>query len=326
VFLNLHGAGLEADDPQLTHSLDGTPDLPAWTIFPSGVTPWSGDDWHQWGWADVEAAVSAIPAWIEAVGWDGPQVAADEWLVAGHSNGGQGIWYALTHKPDNIIAAAPISGYLSIQSYVPFHLWREVDPRLLGVVHAATSSFRHEPLISNARGIPIFQQHGGADDNVPPYHSRRMNQLISEADWAATYYEVPEEGHWFDGIMTTSPLRRFYHEQLRTHSIQQGKSTKKDIRYNFTLTVSNPGETGPKEGLFVEQVCMPGQLANIKATWSGDSLSLSTSNVRRLGLSINRPTTVTTIDGQNVELSGGVRDSKLLYQRDAGGIWQVKLS
>lgn len=46
VLLNLHGAGLEADSHQVRHMLDAVPDLRAWVIFPSGVTPWSGDDWR----------------------------------------------------------------------------------------------------------------------------------------------------------------------------------------------------------------------------------------------------------------------------------------
>lgn len=59
VLVNLHGAGLEADSELVMHSLDEVRDLPAWTLFPTGVTPWSGDDWHQWGWTDVEAAICA---------------------------------------------------------------------------------------------------------------------------------------------------------------------------------------------------------------------------------------------------------------------------
>lgn len=46
VLLNLHGAGLEADSHQVRHMLDSLPDLRAWVLFPTGVTPWSGDDWR----------------------------------------------------------------------------------------------------------------------------------------------------------------------------------------------------------------------------------------------------------------------------------------
>lgn len=50
VLLNLHGAGLEADSHQVRHTLDAVPDLHAWVIFPTGVTPWSGDDWRTRSW------------------------------------------------------------------------------------------------------------------------------------------------------------------------------------------------------------------------------------------------------------------------------------
>ena len=46
VLLNLHGAGLEADSDQVRHMLDGVDDIRAWTLYPTGVTPWSGDDWR----------------------------------------------------------------------------------------------------------------------------------------------------------------------------------------------------------------------------------------------------------------------------------------
>lgn len=46
ILLNLHGAGLEADSDQVRHSLDILPGLCSWVLFPTGVTPWSGDDWR----------------------------------------------------------------------------------------------------------------------------------------------------------------------------------------------------------------------------------------------------------------------------------------
>ena len=48
VFLGLHGAGIDADSEQVRHTLDPLPDLPSWVLFPSGVTPWSADDWREY--------------------------------------------------------------------------------------------------------------------------------------------------------------------------------------------------------------------------------------------------------------------------------------
>lgn len=47
IMLALHGAGLEADSDLVRHALDLVPGLCAWVLFPSGVTPWSGDDWRE---------------------------------------------------------------------------------------------------------------------------------------------------------------------------------------------------------------------------------------------------------------------------------------
>lgn len=41
-----------------------------------------------WGFADIEAAIATIPNWINTVGWEGPAVDGNSWLVVGHSNGG----------------------------------------------------------------------------------------------------------------------------------------------------------------------------------------------------------------------------------------------
>ena len=117
IILSLHGAGVEADSPQNKESYDGLPDLCAWVVLPSGGTTWSGDDWRtfhiilpfisfgdadqttdRWGFSDVEAAIAAIPQWMKKVNWMRQGVALDKWVVSGHSNGGQGAWYALTHR------------------------------------------------------------------------------------------------------------------------------------------------------------------------------------------------------------------------------------
>lgn len=60
-----------------------------------------------------------VPEWIKQVDWQGPGVDINRLLMAGHSNGGQGTWCALTHHFDKVIAAAPLSGYSSIENYVP---------------------------------------------------------------------------------------------------------------------------------------------------------------------------------------------------------------
>ncbi|CCX06474.1 Similar to hypothetical protein CIMG_06322 [Coccidioides immitis RS]; acc. no. XP_001242426 [Pyronema omphalodes CBS 100304] len=271
---SLHGAGVDASSPQSKSGYDSLPDLCAWLLLPSGVTTWSGDDWHRWGLPDVEAAISAIPAWIQKTKWQRQDVDLKKWLVTGHSNGGQGTWYLLSHRSDNVIAAAPLSGYLSIPAYVPYNLWHESDPRAMGQVKAALTSYNHALVVPNMIGTPIYQQHGAADDNVPAWHSRRMHELLVEAGGDSAYAEVQGKGHFWEGVMTEGKLGGWLEEQLERGEVLE-------LREKFEVIVASPGDMGSRGGILVEQVVEEGVLAKMVVTRSGDVWMIETSNVRR---------------------------------------------
>lgn len=302
VLLNLHGAGLEADSDQVRHMLDPVPDLRAFVLFPTGVTPWSGDDWHDWGFADAEAAIASISDWILAVKWNGPSADCDKWLVSGHSNGGQGTLYALTHHPDRIIAAAPVSGYLSIQKYVPYQAWHEAESRVTHVVQSSLQSFRHELMVENFAGIPVLNQHGGGDDNVPVFHSRRLHQLTSGNGKADTsrYVELPGKGHWYEGVMTTPRLTDFYNECL------VGEANKPVLPQDFQFVVSNPADFSSRGGLFVDQLVTPDQLGKVRVRWNAASASVNceTSNIQCFHFAVDsiltKGLTELVVDGQTL--------------------------
>lgn len=293
VLLALHGAGLEADNPMVPGALEPVSDLCSWTVFPTGVTAWSGDDWHNWGFADVEAAIEAIPDWIKNGNWSGPGVEKDRWIVSGHSNGGQATWFALTHRSDKVLAAAPVSGYSSIQKYVPYELWQPADPRRTSVVSASLNSYRHEMLMSNAHGIPIQQQHGEADPNVPAYHSRFLAQQIHLAGSNSSYSEVPDQEHYWDGVMTTPSLVEFYYKSVR--------STEKLPRQfdEFNIVVGDPGDMSGKGGVRVTQLEDPGQYGRVHVR----GRRLKTSNV--LSMQFGPPfwNDTVIIDGQALDLA-----------------------
>ena len=281
VLLQLHGAGLEAENDMVAHALDPVPDLCAWVLYPTGVTPWSGDDWHTWGFADVEAAISAVPDWIRRLNWKGPKVETERWIVSGHSNGGQGSWYAATHRPDNVVALAPVSGYLSIQSYVSYDNWKVMDPRRQAVIQASLNNYRHELLADNLKGIPVLQQHGSQDDNVPVWHSRVMHQLIEQAGWCSSYCELLGKEHWFDGIMTTEHLRDFY---KANSSVSGGPAASNQMRRrlpreSFSLTVASPADMGSKNGIKVLLLDSPDQYGRIDMKLEGPRCILTTLNI-----------------------------------------------
>ena len=277
IFVNLHGAGLEADSEQVVHSLDGMIEsLPVFTVFPTGLTPWSADDWHEVGWSDVEAAIRAIPQWVQAVGWTGPKPDVEKWLLAGHSNGGQGVWYALAHKPDKIIGAAAVSAYSSIQAYVPYQFWRESEAGKMAVIQSKLDTYRHEILVpDNAKDIPIAIQHGAADVNVPVIHSRRMFQLLRNRIGNVRYNELAGEGHWFEGVMTTEMLQRFFNETLQS-------SAAHDSPHSFVHAVMNPAEAGPRHGVTIDQLVVPGIVGKVRVSFEDGLIILRTQNVQQL--------------------------------------------
>lgn len=322
ILLQFHGAGVDADNDMVAHALDPVSDLCAWVLFPTGVTSWSADDWHIWGFADVQAAINAIPNWMEATAWKGVGVNTDKWLVSGHSNGGQGTWYTLLHHPDKVFAAAPVSGYLSIHTYVPYQFWKPADPRRRAVIEASANSYRHELLASNAKGIPIYQQHGSADDNVPAYHSRQMSQLISETGWSSKYSELSGKGHWFDTIMTTDGLQNFYRDQLSFSKLaEKGLS-------EFELIVANPGDTGSKNGIEVLYLVDPGQVGKVQVSFDAphSGVLIRTSNVLAFEIQ-NFNYTSLKIDGQDREdLEAGKKNGqRVRFYRSEDGSWTNKV-
>lgn len=161
-------------------------------------------------------------------------------------------------------------------------MWKEADPRVTCILQTSLRSFRHELLVANFEGIPIQQQHGGADDNVPAFHSRRMNQLVSQPakDTAHSYAELENKGHWFEGVMASIPLRKFYVDILDSED-------KPEPPQEFSLVIANPADMTSRGGLIVDQLISPDQLGNVnvsinfgKSTWI-----LRTSNVLRFHFS-----------------------------------------
>ena len=165
-----------------------------------------------------------------------------------------------------------------ILGYVPYQMWAEADPRVITLLRNSMRSFRHELLISNFKGIPIMQQHGGADDNVPAFHSRRMNQLISQMNTHSDhqYVELEGKGHWFDGVMTTAPLLEFY-------DILGRKADRPRLPEEFTIMIANPADMGARGGLIVDQLLNPDQFGriNVERHPTSKSWVLRTSNILR---------------------------------------------
>ena len=173
-------------------------------------------------------------------------------------------------------------------------------------------------------GIPILLQHGGADDNVPVFHSRRMNQLMRQSYGTQNfkYVELAGEGHWFDGVMTTPALRDFYADILGT------KKSRRLLPQDFSITIANPASTGSRGGLVVDQLMTPDQPGKIAVEISPSlqSWSLSTRNIRRFHFIPSRSATSPSelnVDGDLLTLPGPDRLNACWLVRSPNGYWQV---
>lgn len=191
-------------------------------------------------------------------------------------------------------------------------------PSLRALLDISLSSYRHELLLENTKGIHVVQQHGGIDDNVPAFHSRLMSQLIHQAGSASSYFELEGRNHWFDGIMTTKPLSEFFEQELNgvKHSVHPPES--------FTLAVANPADSGPKFGIEILHLRRLGQLGKVHASFSSSSATcfLQTSNVLSLRLPAIYPQTHDiVVDGQAMDLSLQTKSHDLWLTPD--GSWKV---
>lgn len=184
-------------------------------------------------------------------------------------------------------------------------------------------SYGHELLLDNISGIPLFIQHGSADDNVPVFHSRRMKQLISlkgPQSGLSKYVELAGKGHWFKEVMTTPQLVQFYGDVLNQPRVRKGPPPE------FVLVVANPADMGPKHGIVVDQKSRPDQLACVHVRSGDVDCEIRTSNVIRFhaqaGLE-NFASRSVSLDGTIIDLPPEGDHTELGFVRFEDGTWKV---
>lgn len=158
-------------------------------------------------------------------------------------------------------------------------MWQYSDPFISYVLQKSRSSFKHELMLDNTIGIPILQQHGSNDGNVPAYHSRLMHELLGQTQWPSQFFELPGRGHWFEGVMITPHLLDFYENST--------SSTRRlNAPLDFTITVPSSGDIGSVYGLQVDQLQSPDLNGQIKVTRSPKTNTwyLRTQNIHRFHL------------------------------------------
>ncbi|KAI1288890.1 hypothetical protein EDD11_009566, partial [Mortierella claussenii] len=226
-----------------------------WIVLPTGRSPW-GYDWHGPSIKNVMNAIQCLADALPGVPDHLKQLPGitpdpERLLMAGHSNGGQGAWYFMTHFPDKAIAATPAAGYVNIKQYVSFLGWlssSHTDAHLRGVgakntrrgicphaaklgranvqnlLESAIAEFDNDVHMPNTVGIPTLARTGSADDNVPPLHSRKMVRLGQENAHNLSDVRLSEihgEGHWFPGVLHDGIMQVFLRQNLRDSTVEE---------------------------------------------------------------------------------------------------------
>ena len=208
-------------------------------------------------------------------------------------------------------------------------MWKEAYPKVTFVVQHSLQDCRHELLIANSNGIPTLLQHGRGDNNVPVFHSRRMKQLTSQVapDISTKYVELESKDHWFDGVMSTPSLAKFYADLLGDPAGWP------ELPRKFAIIVANPSNMGPRGGLAVDQLISPDQVGKIEIerVTSSTTWILKTSNVLRFhfcptGASGNPPDII-IVDKCKLVIDSQWNRSKVgsWLVRTLEGAWQVSM-
>ncbi|KAF8976537.1 hypothetical protein BGZ46_008181 [Entomortierella lignicola] len=279
------------------HGADCTPDR-------------SGYDWHGASIKNVLNAIQSLADNLPGVpsdlkGIPGIRPDLEKLFMAGHSNGGQGAWYFVTHFPDKAIAATPAAGYVNIRQYVPYFGWVSnsyTDSYLRGLLESSIIEFDNDVHMSNTVGIPILARAGSADDNVPPFNSRKMVRVGQENSHNLTAIRLSEisgREHWFVGILHDDIMQLFLKQHLHDDIVSSKEGLSKNqhntvpvthppFPRKFEISVINPAGMGSRGGIQVEQLYIPYRKGTIKVEilqHGIDEISttwvINTTNIRR---------------------------------------------
>ncbi|CAG8689132.1 15893_t:CDS:10, partial [Dentiscutata heterogama] len=315
ILVALHGAGVETQSEFWTDAYKRQKN--AWVLFPTGRTPW-GYDWHGPSLKNIQKTITTLEKFMPGV----PKLLkqfflpdANRLFISGHSNGGQGAWFFMTHFPDSVIAGTPAAAYTKIQSYVPYY-WNSdahIDPILKGILESSIAEYNNDLHTTNVN-IPILARVGSDDDNVPPIHSRMLVRLVDEHSGdpkAIRFSEIPGQGHWFNNVMSGDVMQEFLDEHLHLNRSILCPT-------KFTITLLNPASFGGKCGIQIEQLKIP-----FRSIWH-----IKTSNIRKFKFVNNLKFHAESLNARKIIIDGKKFDYNnfLLdgYFRQNNNKWQFR--
>lgn len=213
IIFTTHGAGVECDSDAWTNAY--RQQRGSWILFPSNRRNY-GYDWEGPGFINGINALQYFSAHIPRR-YRAMKADATRLLFSGHSMGGHGCLLYTTLMSDYAIGFACASGWLRRELYVstgPFSVGASwVPPEIEDEFKKTGSSFAPDHLISNIQNIPALMRVGGQDDVVPAWGLRRYARMINELNDRPNFVvmtEIPNGGHWFDGIVNDDVIQEFF--------------------------------------------------------------------------------------------------------------------
>lgn len=154
----------------------------------------------------------------------------------------------MTHFPDVALAAAPASGWSSLESYGGGGYSQEGDFLLRAVIGSSHAEYDNSLLLSNVLGMPILARVGGSDPTVDPFELRQIVTEINSLSQTAMpdthdsklvqISEVPGMPHWWNGVLGDKVMEEFYAKHL--------PNAHPALPERFQFSTMNPATSGTR--------------------------------------------------------------------------------
>jgi hypothetical protein len=256
----------------------------AWVIVPSGRRRY-GYDWTgqqlQSGYKALESILLVLTE--DQKGNQRPDF--ERILFTGHSMGGHGCYITSTRNSDYAVAVMCAAGWTTFHQYIAYYTRSDysfIDGELRAILENSILEYNPDLYMENLKGVPFITRTGGNDEDVNPWHPRRMirlyNQISASSD-AGNVSEVPGKPHWFDGIMDDVEMQKYYDKYLSPSS-----PIKPTLPKSFVVSCVTPKGFYGRGGIQIMQHVTLNQISKIRVTRLSENVwNLKTSNVQRFG-------------------------------------------
>jgi dienelactone hydrolase len=263
LILSLHGAGVDALGQAASYSAKDW----AYLVAPTNRRPY-GFDWEEWGRLDaIEAydhALATLP------------VDPTRTHLTGHSMGGHGTYHVGVHFAGRFGVIAPSAGWRDFASYGG-------GAQPTGTIGRARAASNTLDYVDNVAANTLYIIHGAKDTTVPVSQAKTMFATLGTflPPEQLTYYEDPNGRHWWDNDGAEEGADCVDWEPMIS---VMAATTRELSPKDFRFTTPAPWVSPTRSFVTLRSAADPLQDLHVESTSAGDTLTLTTSNVRSMVL------------------------------------------